>query len=120
MELPLFSGYLFCRLPEQRFLPILNTPGVVQVLGYGAKPEPVATGEIDAIRRIVGSGHEALPWPYLSAGQRVKLRAGPLRNLEGILENADGRERVVVNVELLQRSVAVAVDRMDLEPIWHQ
>jgi transcription termination/antitermination protein NusG len=120
VDLPLFSGYLFCQLAEPRFLPILETPGVVRVVGVGSTPVPVPAVEMEAIRRIVGSGQESLPWPYLAAGQRVRLRAGALKDLEGILASADGRDRVVVNIELLQRSVAVTVERLDVEPIWPQ
>ena len=71
-----------------------------------------------ALLQIAGSGKEAMPWPYLAVGQRVRMRTGALKNVEGILANADGRLRVVVNIELLQRSVAVSVERLDVEPIW--
>ena len=118
LDLPLFSGYVFCRLAERRFVPVLETPGVVRVVGHGAQPVPLEPEEMQALHRIVGSGREAMPWPYLTAGQRVRLRAGALKDVEGILTNAEGRDRVIVNVELLQRSVAVSVERMDLEPVW--
>ena len=118
ISLPLFTGYVFCHLMEPRFVPILETPGVVHVVGRGAKPVPVEAHEMAALRRIAGSGSEAMPWPYLSVGQRVRLRTGALKNVEGILANTDGRTRVVVNIELLQRSIAVNVERLDLEPLW--
>ncbi len=118
LDLPLFSGYLFCHLQERRFVPILETPGVVQVVGRGPEPVPVEPDEMAALHRIVGCGQETVPWPYLAAGQRVRMRAGALKDVEGILAKADGRDRVVVTIELLQRSVAVSIDRLDLEPIW--
>lgn len=118
VDLPLFSGYVFCHLAERRFLPVLETPGVVQVVGIGLTPVPVEEHEMTALHRIAGCGQETMPWPYLAVGQRVRLRAGALKDVEGILANADGRDRVVVNIELLQRSVAVSVERLDLEPIW--
>lgn len=120
IDLPIFTGYVFCHLEEPRFLPILETPGVVQVVGTGATPVPVEAHEMAALRQIAGSGKETMPWPYLTVGQRVRLRTGALKGVEGILANADGRVRVVVNIELLQRSVAVSVERLDLEPIWPQ
>ena len=120
IDLPIFTGYVFCHLEEPRFLPILETPGVVQVVGTGATPVPVEAHEMASLRQIAGSGKETRPWPYLTVGQRVRLRTGALKGVEGILANADGRVRVVVNIELLQRSVAVSVERLDLEPIWPQ
>ena len=120
IDLPLFTGYVFCRLDEHRFLPVLETPGVVQVVGIGAKPVAVEANEMAALWKIAGSGNEAMPWPYLTVGQRVRMRTGALKDVEGILTNADGRIRVVVNIELLQRSVAVSVERLDIEPVWPQ
>jgi transcription antitermination factor NusG len=76
--------------------------------------------EMAALHRIAGSGQETMPWPYLTAGQRVRLRTGALKDVEGILANVEGRNRVIVNIELLQRAVAVSVDRLDLEPVWPQ
>lgn len=118
VEAPLFAGYVFCLLEEPRFVPILETPGVVRVVGIGAKPVPVEPHEIEAIRRIVGSGQDAMPWPYLAAGQRVRIRSGPLKGVEGVLLHAAGKERVVINIELLHRSVAVSIERLDVEPVW--
>jgi len=120
IDLPLFSGYLFCQLEGRRFLPVLETPGVVQVVGNGAEPVPVEEREMAVLRRIADCGRETMPWPYLKAGQRVRLRTGALRDVEGILASAEGRDRVVVNIELLQRSVAVSIERLDLEPVWPQ
>lgn len=118
IELPLFSGYLFCQLAERRFLPVLETPGVVRVIGNGPEPVPVEQDEMRALHRIVGSGRELQPWPYLTAGRRVRLRTGALRDVEGILTDTAGSDQVVVNIELLRRSVAVKIDRLDLEPVW--
>ena len=120
VDLPLFTGYVFCQLRDRRFLPVLETPGVVQVVGHGQEPVPVEEHEMAALHRIAGCGRETMPWPYLAAGQRVRLRTGALKDVEGILANAEGRDRVVVNIELLQRSVAVSVERLDVEPIWPQ
>ena len=117
VDLPLFSGYVFCQVPERRFLPLLETPGVVHVVGSGPRPVPVEDHEMAALHRIVGCGQETMPWLYLAVRQRVRLRTGALKDVEGILARAEGRNRVIVNVELLQRSVAVSAERLDLEPI---
>src|SRR5438309_1885473 len=41
LELPLFPGYLFCRFDLNDRLPILTTPGVLQIVGIGKTPIPV-------------------------------------------------------------------------------
>jgi transcription antitermination factor NusG len=117
VELPLFPGYLFCRLTqEQRTLPLLTTPGVRGIVGFGRRPAPIPDCEIAAVEAIVKSALPAHPHPFLRVGQYVRLKYGPLDGLEGILTGTRKAWRFVVSVEMLQRSVAVEVDSAWLEP----
>lgn len=109
VELPLFPGYLFCRFDSQDRLPILTTPGMIQIVGFGKTPVPVDDAEIAAIQRAVSSGLAKEPWPYLRLGERVRVECGALRGVEGILLNIKGSHRLILSVTLLQRSVAVEV-----------
>jgi len=109
-ELPLFAGYLFCRFDPDDRLPILTTPGVIQVVGIGKKPVPVDDAEINAIKTLVCSGLPGQPCAFLQVGQHVRIERGPLAGVEGILTGFRGRQRLVLSVTLLQRSVAVEVD----------
>ena len=117
VELPLFTGYVFCKLDIGVRLPVLKTPGVVSFVSLGAEPTPVDAAEMDSIREIVRAGLPVGPWPYLREGQRVEVARGPLKGLRGILLTVKNERRLVVSIELLQRSVAVEVDREDLRPM---
>lgn len=110
LELPLFPGYLFCRFDAQSRLPILTTPGVVQVVGIARNPIPLDEDEIAAIQIVVRSGLSREPWPFLQVGGRARIECGPLYGLEGIVLAFKGRNRLVLSVSLLQRSVAVEID----------
>jgi transcription antitermination factor NusG len=116
MDLPLFPGYVFCRFDPQLLLPILMTPGVVRVISAGKRPCPVAEEEITAIQRVIYAGNAVEPWPYLRAGQKVRILDGPLFGIEGILLDVKNRRRLVVSVHLLQRSIAVELDRDCIGP----
>lgn len=110
IDSPLFPGYIFCRFNPQRRLPILTIPGVIQVVGYNRLPVPIKESEIAAIQTLVASKLPNQPWPFLTAGDRVRIAQGALRGVEGILVAFKGSHRLVVSVTLLQRSVAVEVD----------
>lgn len=116
VECPLFGGYVFCRFDPREMVPVLSAPGVVNVVGFGNRPAPVPEEELDAVRRVLESGLPASPWPYLKSGDAIRIRSGPLKSLEGRLERVRDEWRVVVSVNLLQRSVAVEVDPEVLEP----
>jgi transcription antitermination factor NusG len=110
VEQPLFPGYLFCRFDFQNRRPVVTTPGVLQVVGYGRTAVSVSEEEIQALQLAVGSEMPKQPWPYLEVGQRVRVNYGTLSGLEGILVNVKGNHRVVLSVTLLQRSVAMEVE----------
>jgi transcription antitermination factor NusG len=117
VECPLFSGYVFVHLEFQRRLPILQTTGVVQFVCNGQLPAPVDPDELAAIRAISSSGLPVAPWPFLEAGQRVRVTEGSLRGVEGVLTQVKNRDRIVVSLSLLQRSVAVELDRAAIVPV---
>jgi len=117
MDQFLFPGYVFCRLDPGQRLPVLTAPGVVDLVGFGKVPSPVPDHEIEAIRRMVQSGLLVMPWPYLELGNRVLIERGPLAGVEGILDEMKGKCRLVVSVQLLQRSVSAEVDRNWVRPL---
>jgi len=109
---PLFPGYVFCRFDLLHRLPILTTPGVVGVVGLGRGLAAIPDEEITAIQTVLESGLASEPWPYLPEGQRIRIEEGALTGLEGIVVKSRKPEwRLVVSITLLQRSVAVEIDR---------
>jgi transcription antitermination factor NusG len=117
LQLPLFPGYVFCRFEYGRRLPVLRTPGVRSIVSFGAEAIPVRDEDIERIRRMVTSGCSVEPWPFLKDGQRVRVADGPLTGLEGTLTGFRGTWRVVVGLDLLQRSVAVQLARDQITPL---
>jgi transcription antitermination factor NusG len=117
LDLPLFPGYVFCRLDLSNRLPVLMVPGVTRIVGLGKRPIPVDPDEIAAIQAAVSSGLLLQPWPFLKVGQAVAIEEGPLRNVRGILSEVHGEHHLIVSVSLLQRSVAVSMPRRWIRPI---
>jgi transcription antitermination factor NusG len=117
VEAPLFAGYVFCRFDVLKRLPILVTPGVVGVVSRGRVPVAIDPVEMAAIQKLVSSGVQAEPWSYLEVGQRVRIEDTALQGVEGILVGFKGSRRIVVSVSLLQRSVALEIDRAVVTPV---
>jgi transcription antitermination factor NusG len=115
VESALFPGYIFCRLDVEHRLPILTTPGVEYIITQESIPQPIPEKEIEGIRRVVEDG-KAKPWPYLKTGDRVRVKAGSFAGVEGLLVSEKGTDRLVLSVSLLQRSVAVEMDRLWVQP----
>jgi len=116
LEMPLFPGYVFVRLPFRDRMTVLTLPNVVGLVGSRSVPSIVTPEEIEGIRRGVEHGNAA-PHPHLTMGQRVAIVAGALRGMEGILVRAQNGTRLVVSVESIARSFAVEVDISCLKPL---
>lgn len=117
IEVPLFPGYLFCRFDVRHRVPVLATPGLIGIVGAGRVPIAVEEEEIAAIRIILRSGLTARSHRFMIAGSKVCIESGPLAGVEGVLVSTDKLDRLVVSVNLLQRSVAVEIDRKWVRPI---
>jgi transcription antitermination factor NusG len=117
LEVPLFPGYLFCQFDVTKRLPILQTPGVISVVGIGKCPEPIDVAEIDAIRTVVSSGVSYQPHPYLMVGDSVRVEHGALAGLVGLITQVKNDFRLIISVNLLMRSVSVEIDRSWVDPV---
>ncbi|HEY4364079.1 MAG TPA: transcription termination/antitermination NusG family protein [Bryobacteraceae bacterium] len=111
IDAPLFPGYVLGRFAMPDRLKVMRTPGVVRIVGFGGVPARIGDGEIDNVRRAVESKLKLGPCPHLRAGDRVRVAEGPLRGVEGTLLREKGAIRLVIGIELLQRSLAVELER---------
>ncbi len=114
---PLFPGYVFCRFNANLRLPIVSTPGVVSVVGFGKDPAAIADSEIEAIQTVLQSGLVAEQCAYLREGQHVRICQGAMKGVEGILLKKKSEWRLVVSVSMLERSISVEVDHHSVETI---
>jgi transcription antitermination factor NusG len=117
IELPLFPRYVFCRFKIEERAKILSILSVISIVGFGGRPSPVSDEEIEIIKNVAGSGLPISPSPAVYVGQRVRICDGALYGLEGILARMKSGCRVIVNLDLLQRAVAVDVHRDLIAPV---
>jgi transcription antitermination factor NusG len=116
VELPLFPGYLFVRIAPQERFKALSLSGAISIVGSASGPWPLPDAEIVSLRtRLQSCKFE--PHRYLTVGQKVRIKCGPLAGLVGFLVRQSGSLRVVLSVELIQKAAAVEVDADDVEPL---
>jgi len=117
LDLPLFPGYVFVRLALGDRLRVVQIPSVVRLVGFGGLPTALPDTEMEILRSGLSERLRAEPHPFLTVGRRVRITAGPFAGLEGILRRKKANLRVVVSLELIQRSVAVDVDAADVRAL---
>jgi transcription antitermination factor NusG len=109
LDVPLFPGYVFVRLPHAERMRVLTLPNVLYFVGSGSFPAVLTDEEIAWIGRGLQSGN-AVPHEYLSEGQRVVITSGALAGLKGIMVRKVNNTRVVVSLDSIGRAFAVEVD----------
>lgn len=119
VDLPLFPCYLFAKVRLCDRLRVLQTPGVLGFAAASTRPTAIPDLEI-AILRTATESLKAEPHPYLNSGDRVRIVAGPLLGMEGILTRRKQEYRVVLSVEAIMRSIMVEVSEFDIEPMEKQ
>lgn len=117
VSLPLIPCYVFVREPVVEWLPVLSTPGVHSVVGFGGQPATIPSSEVEAIQKVVNSPVKVEAHPYLREGDRVRVTSGVLQGLEGILLRKKNWCKLLLSIELLQRSVAVEIEAAMVERI---
>jgi transcription antitermination factor NusG len=117
VDLALFPGYVFVRLALEERSRALQLASAVHLVSFGGIPAALPEAEVEGLRQRLAGGGRVEPHPYLRIGRRVRVTAGPMLGLEGIVTRRKDGCRIVFSLDLLKRSMAVEVDEAVLEPI---
>ena len=118
--IPLLPGYVFVRfdMDPEIYWDIVKTTGVVRMIGFEGKPVPAGEEEIQSLMILDGTDRTVQNRSYMKRGDRVTIMEGPLKGLMGFYVQHKGQsDKVVVNVELLHRSLAVEIEDWALEKL---
>jgi transcriptional antiterminator NusG len=117
---PLLPGYVFVQydLDPEIYWDIIKTVGVVRMIGFEGKPTPAREEEIQSLMIMDGTDRTVHNQAFMKRGDTVMIMEGPLKGLVGFYVRHKGQtEKVVVNVELLHRSLAVEIEDWALEKV---
>ncbi len=121
VALPLFPGYVFVQIARSSELQlrVLKVPGIVNFIGNQSGPLAIPESEIESIQAALFHGFGCSPHPYLRTGDRVRVVRGALAGIEGTLIRCGVQSKIVISVEMIQRSVSISVPASDIEPVYH-
>ena len=117
VEMPLFPGYAFVRVDyfSGDRVRVLRTTGVVDFVGQKTDGSSIPDEQIESIRTILIRNVPVKDHPFLSVGQRIRVRNGALSGVEGILVAVKGTRQLVISVEPIQRSLCISLDDYQIE-----
>lgn len=116
VTIPLFPGYLFVRIVPSRDIckVILQTAGLIGFVSFGGIFVAVPPKQISDLQLLLQQKVLFSLQPFVHTGQRVRIRGGCLRGLEGVLVQSD-KGKLVVSIEAIQRSLVVEIQGYELE-----
>lgn len=113
--LPLFPSYLFVCINSRDRANVLQTPGVLHIVGNGREDVCLPEGEIEGLRSCL-SKERFEPYRELVVGEKVRVKSGAMRGMCGTLVRKSSGARFVLTLELINQHAAVQVNAEDLEP----
>jgi len=116
LVLPLFPTYVFVRICSEQRRKVLQSPGVLQIVGNHKEYSALSEAEIEFLRSgLCKQGLE--PYHELVVGTRVRIRSGVMQGIEGTLVRKSDSMRFVLTIKLINQHAAVQVNAEDLETI---
>ncbi len=113
--LPVFPGYLFVALDPPRKLALQKTNAVLRFL-VPDRPFRMLR-QLAQVRRVLRHDPMLRAVKPLLAGRRVRITAGALMGVEGVVARMSATMRVVLTVDLIGQGVVVQVSREQVEPL---
>jgi transcription antitermination factor NusG len=112
-EKPLFPNYVFLRLEPSQRQKVFQSDYVANLLEV--TDQQLFEEQLGNILLSLESESEVILAPQITVGSRVKITSGPLRGLEGFVENRSGVTYVNLRLDFIGQAVAVKVEASDLE-----
>jgi len=114
---PLFKGYVFVRVEEQRKWDLKRIEGILNYVYWLGKPAKIKAEEINIIKKFLNEFSEiVVEESGLQVNQKVRVRQGVLMNYEGILLELSG-SRALVKIESMGLQLSAQFDKKNIEKI---
>jgi transcription antitermination factor NusG len=114
--LPLFPTYLFVNIGKCQRAKVLQSPGVIHIVGNIRQDATIADSEIELLRSSV-LGHKIEPYRDLVVGKTVRIKRGSMEGVEGVLVRKGNGLRFVLSLKLINQYAAIEVAGEDLEQV---
>ncbi len=117
IESPLIPGYIFCHIRVEDRIPILQTPGVLNIVKIGGKWAPIPNEQIETLKLFVKNSETLSIESKIVVGEEVKVVRGVFTGAIGIVKHESGNMRLVLSFEKLGLAYSVVIKKSDLQRV---
>ena len=114
---PVFKGYVFVRVEENKKWAVKKIPGILNFVYWLGKPARIRDEEIDLIRKFLNEFNDVqVEAKGFVVNSEVRIKQGVLMNYKGIVIEVLG-SRAVVKIDTLDLQLSAHFDKKNLELI---
>jgi transcription antitermination factor NusG len=110
---PLFPGYVFLELLPSQAATVRQNEHVANLLDVF--DQATFARQLGEILAALEANLEVRLAPQIEAGQRVRIRSGPLQGIEGLVESRSGATTVYLRLDFINQAAAVRLSATELE-----
>ena len=114
---PVFSCYIFVKIPLKQRLEVLQTDGAVRLVSFNGIPATIPDDQVNAIRTILENNYQIEKVDYLTPGQKIEVIQGPLKGTRGILAEVKNRHRLILRIDSIMQAISFNIDYRDIKVI---
>ena len=114
--MPLFPTYLFVNIEKSERSRVLQSPGVIHIVGNVHQDASIAASEIELLRSGVRE-RSVEPYRELALGTTVRIKRGYMEGVEGVLVRKGNGLRFVLSLKLINQNAAIEVRAEDLDEV---
>lgn len=120
VEEPLFKSYVFVHIDMRVYFDILNGPGVVKFVRFEGRPVDIPENQINAIHEYVGQvsvNNEKPVVENFKLGQKVVVKYGAMKGIQGDLVEFRNKQWIVVNFEMFGEKLPIEIEKSIVESV---
>ena len=115
VHFPLFRSYVFARIHLKENIFVLQTIGVNKIVKFQNKISIIPDQVINDIKNIVDGGYKIQQVDYFIKGDEVSVVSGPLKGINGIIQDLKGDSRLIMKVEAIRQAFSVEISSEQLK-----
>ena len=115
VHFPLFRSYVFARIHLKENIFVLQTIGVNKIVKFQNKISIIPDQVINDIKNIVDGGYKIQQVDYFVKGDEVSVVSGPLKGVNGIIQDLKGDSRLIMKVEAIRQAFSIEISSEQLK-----
>ena len=109
VHFPLFRSYVFARIHLKENIFVLQTIGVNKIVKFQNEISIIPNQVINDIKNVVDGRYKIQQVDYFIKGDEVSVVSGPLKGVNGIIQDLKGDSRLIMKVEAIRQAFSIEI-----------